>query len=157
MKPVAVVIAEPTWTTKAMHLACALARNTQSPLILLDFRRTKNVALLGSGIGYDTPTMAEYVTLRDYFMIAEDYGVLMTVQPVEYESYADTLVQMVELFAPTTLFTEAPKSLIPALSRFITWQVRRQLEHLNCKLYTLDEAFTREEVLLPKMGVPVPK
>ncbi|MDX2076641.1 MAG: hypothetical protein SFZ02_09445 [bacterium] len=157
MKPVAIVIADHTWTVKAMHLACALSRNTQSSLILLDFRRTKNIALLGTGIGYDTPTMAEYVALRDYFMIAEDYGVPMTIQPVEYISHYDALVQMVELFMPTTLFAKAPKSLIPALGRLSIWQARKQLEHLNCKLYTLDESYRKEEILVPKMGVPMLK
>ncbi|MCL4254010.1 MAG: hypothetical protein KJ043_09545 [Anaerolineae bacterium] len=156
MKPVIVVISEFAWTVKAMHLACALARNTQAPLMLLDFRMTKNVGLLGMGISYNAPTIQEYAERKDYLMIAEDYGVLTTLQPVEYESFSDALVQMVELFEPQTIFAALPKSVIPFFSPMQLRAVRRQLGYLNCKLYTLNET-NNQEVLLPQMGVLMPK
>lgn len=157
MPPVIVVVSEFSWTVKAMHLACALARNTQTPLMLLDFRMTKNVGLLGMGIGYNPPTIQEYAELKDYGMIAEDYGVLMSIQPVEYESFSDALVQMVELFEPQTIFATLPKSVIPFFSQMQLRAVRRQLGDLNCKLYTLDETMSNEEILLPQMGLLMPK
>jgi len=156
MKPVIVVISEFSWTVKAMHLACAFARNTQSPLLILDFRMTKNVGLLGMGIGYNPPTVQEYAELKDYLMIAEDYGVISTLQPVEYESFSDALVQMVEWFEPQTIFANMPKSVIPFFAQIQLRAVRRQLNHLNCNLYTLDETAYQEK-LLPQMGVLMPK
>ncbi len=150
MKPILLVISNPEWTHKAMHLACQLANNTKSPLVLLDFRLTHNVGGLGQG-AYQHPNYQEHFALRDYHLIAEEYGLEVTIQPVEYESFHDVMIQIVDEFDGTVVFAQPPKSIIPFWSQFTLWQLQHELAKMNCRLYTLENERDTAETWLPKI------
>lgn len=150
MNPILLVISNPEWTQKAMHLACQLANDTQSPLILLDFRLTHNVGGLGQGV-YNHPSYQDHFALRDYHLIAEDYTVPIKIQPVEYESFFDVMVQIVDEYNGTVVFAQPPKSIIPLWSTLTMWQLNYQLNKRNCRLYTLQEERLDPETWLPKI------
>lgn len=151
-----VFISDPIWTLKAMHIACANTRNTQSQLILIDLRLSKNIGLLGMGIGWDTPTTHEYYALREYHMIAEDYGIQINIQPVEYESFYDITVQLVDSFTPKIIFAQPPKSYFQFISRFTYWHLRHHLARVGCKLYTLEDG-NNPNTYPSGFGIPVTK
>lgn len=142
---IVVQMSDRQWTMKAMHLACAMARNTGANLVLLHLRTIKNPGLLGSGIGLDIPTDCEYQDLEEYTMIAEDYGVTLTVQPMAYESQVDALVQSVEYLHASALFAQLADNAFSLWHRVQRWNLRRQLESNNCLLYTLDSPVQAEE------------
>lgn len=136
------------WTLQAMHLACAMARNTHARLVLLHLRPIKNPALLGSDVGLTAPTDSEYDDLDEYKMVAEDYGVSLIVQPMAYESWVDALVQTAEYLNASVVFAHPSEETNIVWRRFQQWQqwnLRRQLESHNCHLYTLDTPVQSEE------------
>lgn len=145
---IVVQMSDRQWTMKAMHLACAMARNTQSSLVLLHLRPVKNPGLLGSGIGLDVLSDREYDDLEEYGMIAEDYTVRLTVQPMTYESWVDALVQTAEYLNASVMFAHPSEETNIIWRRFQRWQqwiLRRQLRSRNCHLYTLDTPVQSEE------------
>jgi len=135
MNTVLVQNADREWTMKAMHLACAVARNTGSSLVLLHLIPVKNPGLLGSPVGLDSLSRLEEANLKEYGMIAEDYGVKLVLQPMQYLSLIEALVQAAENVNAHAIFARLPEHSFQFWNRFQRWSLRRQL---RCPLYTLD-------------------
>lgn len=144
------------WTTQALHLACALTRGTHSHLVLLHLRRAKNPGLLGTGIGIDALTDAECDDLTEYLLIAEDYGVRFSLQPMEYASLTGALTQAVETLEAGILFADVPEHGHSLWRRFQNWQLRQRLSSLHCHLYTLEQP-PRVEDWAPSVSMPAIK
>lgn len=145
MDTIIVQVSDRQWTMRAMHLACAMARNTHTNLVLLNLRPVTSPALLGTGLGVDLPTDHDLEDLNEYAMIAEDYGVMFTLQPMEYVSLNLALAQAAEYLKASVLFAHIPEHLLPVWQRFQTWNLRRQLNGQNCHLYTLDQPESVED------------
>lgn len=135
MKTIMVQMADDQWTMEAMHLACALARNTQSQLVLLYLVMADHPGLLGWGMA--PPTANEQGRIEVYAEVAEDYGVEFTMQPMQFISLADALIQAVEMLDACILFAYLAPGRIPWWRRFQLWNLKRQLG--GCRLYTLGE------------------
>lgn len=127
------------WTLQAMHLACAMARNTHSGLALLHLMPVANPALLGTEVGVTPPATSERRRLNEYAMIAEDYGVDLALQPMQYESVTDALVQAAEHVGASVVFAHLSASGLPFWQRFRVWNLRRQLAAQGCRLFTLEQ------------------
>ena len=145
MNTVLVQISDRVWTTRAMHLACAIARNTQSRLILLHLMEVRSPYLLGSEYGSIPPSRDELKKIADCGSIAEDYGLEATVQPMQYESFTDALVQAVEYTEASIVFAHIPESAFTFWRKLQLWNLRRQLKTPGCQLYTLDEPEQTED------------
>ncbi len=143
MNTVMVHIADHQWTIQAMHIASSLARNTRSQLVLLHLIPVSNVALLGSDVVSKTPDLCEYDRIDDYASIAEDYGVQITLQPMQYDSQSDALVQAAEHVNAKAVFTPAFGSTPWAKAR--GWMLKRQLALQGRALYTLQEPVVEGE------------
>ena len=75
MKTILVQMSEKQWTMPALHLACALARNTQAQIILLRLMTLAHPSYLGSEFGFSIPTSQECEDIAEYKATAEDYDV----------------------------------------------------------------------------------
>lgn len=128
-----------------MHLACAMARNTHSNLVLLHLIRVRSPYLLGTELGVIPPSRRELKDIVEYDMIAEDYGVETALQPMGYISLTDALVQAAERTHASVVFAHVPESVFPFWRKFQVWDLRRQLMALGCQLYTLDKPKQPEE------------
>ena len=135
MKTIMVQMADEQWTMEAMHLACALARNTQSRLVLLYLVMANHPGLLGWGMS--PPTTDEQDRIEVYAEVAEDYGVEFAMQPMQFISLTEALAQAVDLLDARVLFAYISPGRIPLWSRFQLWNLKRQLG--TCHLYTLGE------------------
>jgi hypothetical protein len=135
MKTIMVQMSDKQWTMEAMHLASALARNTDGKIVLLRLVLATNPGLLGWGV--PLPTVEEQRQLYECAAVAEDYGVEFCVQSMHYISSTEATAQAVELFKVDVLFANIPRSSIPLWQKFRLWNMKRQLG--NCRLYTLSE------------------
>jgi hypothetical protein len=133
-----VQISDFEWTMRAMHLACAISRNTHSGLVLLQLRQVANPALLGSGLGVDLPSLREHEELCEYSAVAEDYGIEFTLQPMVYASQVDALVQAAAAVNASVIFAHLPGQFLPFWDRLQRWNLHRQLASQGCQLYTLE-------------------
>jgi hypothetical protein len=149
MKTIMVQMSDKQWTMEAMHLASALARNSDSKLVLLRLVLATNPGLLGWGV--PLPSVEEQRQLQECATVAEDYGVEFCVQPMHYISSSEALAQAVELFEIDVLFANIPRSSIPLWQKFRLWNMKRLLG--NCCLYTL----TEEQPLRIKEPIPAGK
>ena len=152
MGTVVVQVSDRKWTTQAVHFACAMARNTQSRLVLLHLIPARSAYLLGTDLGNKLPTKPELDAIGDYQLIAEEYGLEITLQRMQYESFGDALVQAAELTHPSVLFANVPGNIFPFWRRIELWNLRHQLSAMNCRLYTLDEA-EQEQDWLPAVSL----
>jgi hypothetical protein len=131
-----------------MHLACAMTRNTGSRLILLHMIPVRNPGLLVTTVGISSFSEDEEKILKEYDMIAEDYGVALTLQPMDYASMADALVQAAENTNACALFARLPDSYFRFWRRLQIWNLRRQLIQRGCQLYTLDPSETVDSYVI---------
>lgn len=139
MKTVLVQIADQPWTMQAMHLACALARNTKGSVVLLRLMQVPTAYLLGSQPGIASPFDPEMAAITEYSLVAEDYGVKIVLQPMQYESFSVAVVQAAEHFNAIAVFAALPVHPIPLWKRFQLWNMRRQLNGRKCQLFTLTQ------------------
>jgi hypothetical protein len=140
-----VQISNKQWTMQAMHLACAMARNTRDSVTLLHLMRVRNPVLLGTELGIVPPTSQERKDLCEYEMIAEDYGVKMIVQPMQYDDLAEALLQAADFTNAQVVFVNLPESLFPFWKRFQMWNFRRELAAHGRQIYILDQTNQTDE------------
>jgi hypothetical protein len=134
MKIIMVQMWDRRWTLEAMHLASALARNSDGNIVLLCMQPAHNPGLLGWHI--EAPTENEQRQMGEYGAVAEDYGVGFCIQPMQYITYAEALAQAVEQNQVSDLFAHIPQTHITPLRWFRLWDLKRRLG--NCQLHTLD-------------------
>lgn len=139
MKVIAVQMADRAWTTQAMHLACSMARNTGSQVVLLHLMLVNTPHLLGFGLVGDRPSRDEDKMIQEYATIAEDYGVEISLQLMQYSSFMDALVQAAEQLDAAAIFARLPKPSVAVLHKVQLWNVKRQLSAQGRQLYTLEQ------------------
>ena len=151
-----VQVSDRSWTMQALHLACAMARNANLNLLLLQFRRVTNAGLLGTGIGPDVLTEQNERDLEEYEAVAEDYGVPLIIQPMEYESLPEAAVQAVAALGATALFMHLPEHRFSFWRRLRVRYIQRRLNMLDCRLYLCDQP-TQPDPWMPAISLPAAK
>jgi hypothetical protein len=139
MESILVQMAESHWTEEALHLACAMAHTTHSEVILLRMIETQHLSWLGTTYGAESFSPEESSRIWDYKAIAERYGVEFSIQPMQWLSYIDAMVEASELMNAEVIFASLPESRIPLWRKFQVWELRRQLAQRHRTLYTLDQ------------------
>lgn len=129
---------EQKWTSKALHLACAMARSNEGRVTLLTMTPAGHPALLGSPEGHRNVTDDELLTLAELATTAEKYKVPVIVTVCQYASYWRALVSAVEQLEATALFAVLPASHISVWARFQQWRIEHSLAHFGCTLYTVE-------------------
>jgi nucleotide-binding universal stress UspA family protein len=141
MFTVLVQAADESWTTQAMHLAAALARNEGGEVALLRLLPVQHLEYLGTPLGDESPTSQEYDDLKQYAATAEDYGVELTVYTMQCFAPLDAVAQAAELVDAQVVFASVPPSHIPYRQRLRTWWLAHRLNHRQ--LFTLDQPAER--------------
>ncbi|MBX3063582.1 MAG: universal stress protein [Anaerolineae bacterium] len=148
MSTILVQLSERTWTLRALHQACALARRTRSTLVLLHLMPVTNPYLLGTPLAVTPPSRAELKEIREFELMAEDYGVEVTRQQMQYESLAGALLQAAEQTQAMALFADLPRYGLPVWHQLQHWYLQRGLNSLNCRLLTLGKPDQVDELNL---------
>jgi hypothetical protein len=138
MPTITVVMSEHQWTLEAMHLACALARNTGADVTLVRLLPVTHASYLGASFAYWEFSPADYEQFNEYRETAEDYGVPISLLVVQYIDFTDAVAQAAEQIESRVVFATLPHSPIPYLRRFRLWHLRRLLQRGKRTLYTLD-------------------
>jgi hypothetical protein len=139
MKNIMVQIANKSWTMEALHLACAMARNSETTIALVRFMEVGHPSYLGTNMGNIAPTPQEYQDLQDYQATAEDYGVELEVRSIQCLSPLDVMAQAAEELDAEVVFARVPESAIPYWHKFQLWNLKRELSGQQRQLYTLDK------------------
>lgn len=140
MNTILVHMSDRQWTMQAVHLACALARNNATSVILLRLIPVTHPSYLGTNYVSTVPSRQEDDDLSEYAATAEDYGVELTLQPMQYVTAMDALVEAAELLDVDMLFAHLSPSRIPYWRQFQKWNLERRLRAAGCRLLTLDES-----------------
>ncbi len=139
MNTIMVQAAKKRWTLQAMHLACAMARNTHAKVVLLHLLPVNNVLLLGSPLGMEPTTMEERQAVKEYTSVAEDYGVELELIPFQYESLVDAVAQAAEEVDASVVFARLPEGGFQLWRRYQAWSLQRQLQSQKRQLCTMVE------------------
>jgi len=141
---------------QSLHLACAMARSAHSNIVLLQLMRVPSLFWLGTPLGEVALTREEVDALRDFMSVAEDYGVEAAVQPMQYESLVDALVQAAGEFGASVVFARLPEHAFAFQRRLQMWSLRRQLQRQHCRLYLVGED-EKEDWRVPSISVKAAK
>jgi len=134
-----VQMADEQWTMSALHLACALARNVGGKVVLLRLMQVQHPSYLGTAFGDRSPSETEYHDLKEYAATAEDYGLQLTVQPMQCATTLDAVADAAEQLDAFAVFAHVPESRIPYWRQFQIWNIERRLNAQNRQLFTLDQ------------------
>ncbi len=138
MGNIIVHLADPQWTTQALHLASALARNTASHVTLLHLMLARNPGLLGSELATPVPSWAEQKQFYEYGAVCEDYGVNCVVQPMQYVSLIGALQDASGILKADAFFVKKLDSRFNVWNRFWASRLHQAMRSTRCQLYLID-------------------
>lgn len=139
MNTIIVHMGENSWTGQALHLACALARNTGAEIALLRLIPVQHMRWVGTDMVNNDVTSEEYELLRGYAATAEDYGVTMALTNMQYQSgLGEALADAADNLNASVVFAALPESTIPYWHQLQTWLLERRLTGAKRTLYTLE-------------------
>ncbi|KAB2904860.1 MAG: hypothetical protein F9K27_07720 [Anaerolineae bacterium] len=124
------------WTMEALHLACGLARRRGTHITLLRLIPVQP-HWLGTDFGLAIVSFHEWKNLSEYHATAEDYGVELVFQPMQYISFHDAVIQAVSFLKAAIAFVDIPSSSFSWWDRFRIRGLERRLAKVNCHLQTL--------------------
>jgi hypothetical protein len=114
-------------TLEAVHLASAMARDLHASLVLVEMIAVSQPAWLGTELGNIGRTAQTRREIESYRAVAEEYGVPVTVQPFQYVTLLEAIVDVADYVDACSVFVVLPKTAIPLWRRFRVWLLRQQL------------------------------
>jgi hypothetical protein len=138
-KRVVVILGQPDWTAKAIHLACAPAHSSQSEVVLVKMIPVQHPMNLGAADGYINFSRQEQKQAREWMTIAQSYGAPCSLYVYQYASYVGGIVGVAASLDATTVLAQPYKSLLPLWSRFQQWRLREALAECGRSLQTLEQ------------------
>lgn len=135
-----VVLGEQSWTLRAVHLACALARRSEGQVVLLKMVPVKHPIQLGTPAGRLNLTDADRQALRDFGATAQDYGVEFRLQICHYAAYLSGVTDAAEQLAASAVFHQPLTGRVRAWEQLKTGRLKRALARRGCSLYSLEQA-----------------
>jgi hypothetical protein len=132
---IVVILGEPEWTQRALHLAAALAREWRAAVTLVKLLPVAHLEYLGAGVGETLLPYQDICHLEACTATVESYGVPTDVRLFQYSDFVGAVLSAAELFGAAAMFAPAPASRLPGLARLQVWWLRRGL---GVPLYTLD-------------------
>lgn len=135
MTTILVQMSRDSWTRDALHQACALARGQGSHVTLLWLISVPPL-LLGSAFGWSSADFHEWKNLGEYRATAEDYGVELVVQPMQYVSFQDAIVQAACLLNASVAFVDPPSTNLALWNALRMLNLERRLKSVNCQVRT---------------------
>lgn len=129
-----VVLGEREWTQRAMHLACAVARDLHEPVVMVDMVRANHPALLGEAAGLINQTAAERQLLQECAATAEDYGVEFQLRVVCYADFVTGLASAAEQIHASLIFAPPPAGPFGFWNRLVLWRMEHAAHRAICTL-----------------------
>lgn len=138
-RTVMVCISDHKWTLNALHLACALGRNTGMEVVLVKMLPVQQVGWLGTDLGLTNFSEQDYVEICGYQKIAEDYGVQISPRLFQFVTLRDAIADAADHFQAGAVFATLPRSSIPYWRKYQLWSLTHRLNQQDCPLFTLEQ------------------
>ncbi|MBL8134740.1 MAG: hypothetical protein JNL42_22965 [Anaerolineae bacterium] len=139
MATLLVQLSDRSWTTEALHHACALARQMQVTVTLLRLIPVRHASYLGTDLCSLSPSAQEEADLSEFGATAEDYGVECVVQPMQYLDELSALADAAELLDAVVVFARAPVRRRTWWNRLQMWSLKHRLAAFGSRLVTLEQ------------------
>jgi hypothetical protein len=145
IQSVMVQLGDAEWTSKAIHMACTVARANACGLTFVKLVSAGQPGWLGTDYGRWNFSTADQEQLRECTMTAEDYGVLSSAVLYQYMILSDAIFDAAQHFNAHLTFATLPHYRLPMWRRFLMWRVHRQFEAQGRLLNTLERPAILEE------------
>ncbi len=134
--PILVVAGEATWTMQALHLAAAMAHETDAAIVLVEIMPVSHIHTLGAEPDELLLPLARMEALRQYADAVESYGIAVTVATFQCADPVGGLLSACEQADAAAVFAPAPGGALPFLAAARLWYLRRALRR---PLFTLND------------------
>lgn len=131
---IVVILGEPEWTNRALHLSAALAREWQAAVTLIKMLPVAHLEYLGADVGETLLPYQESCHLQACAATVESYGVPTELRLFQYSDFVGGVLSAAEQLDAAAVFAPAPAGRLPGLGRLQAWWLRRSL---GVPLYTL--------------------
>jgi hypothetical protein len=134
-----VQMAETKWTTSALEVAAAKARETGAEVVLAYLIPCECLKWGGLAVEEHVFSESERDDLQTYQAIATRYGVRLSVRKFEYENLEAGLIAAADVLSADEVFAPVPHSALPFLSDRQARHLSHALEAHRHHLYTVDQ------------------
>ncbi len=140
MDTILVQMTNKTWTLRALHLACALARSNGARIVLLRLMQVQHLSYLGTEFGSTPLSQREFAAWHEYAATAGDYGVELVRLSMQCWSVLGAVADAADHVDAQVVFAHIPPSSIPFMGRLQRWSLLRRLSRANRQLFTLEQS-----------------
>lgn len=134
--PILVITGNPNWTMQALHLAAAIAHETDAAITLVEMMPISHIHSLGTAADEALLPLARMDALRQFADAVESYGIAVSVATFQCADYLGGLLSACEQADASAVFAPAPGGALPFLAAARLWYLRRALHR---PLFTLDD------------------
>jgi hypothetical protein len=119
--------------------ACRMIRRKGGSITLLQMMSVSHPLWLGYESGSLGLSPTQYCDLGAYKATAEDYGVHIEIQPMQYVTRNEALVQAADMLDTDFVFSKEDAAIFKQWSALQNSGLARQLARSQRRLFTLDE------------------
>ena len=141
-----IVLNNRNWMIETLHRAASLAQEQHTAITILHLMPTQHAAWLGTEFAIGSLTLDERATLRECQQIAENYGVELVLQPMQYISYVEAIVQAADSCNAQAVFAQPTATIFKSLQ---LWQLKHGLA-ASGHTWMSDEQPQAANVLIPQ-------
>lgn len=131
------VLGEATWTLKAIHLACTIARREGRELVLVKMVEMQHTGWLGMPEEGVDLTLEERRVWKNCVNTAHDYGVTPATEYFQYVDLTEAIPQAAEQYEASVVFATLPSYRFGFWRKFQLGLLERHMRQQGCALYTL--------------------
>jgi hypothetical protein len=139
MKTIMVQMRDRQWTMRALHLACAMARDHHTEVVMVRFVYAQHPSWLGTEMVDIIPCDQDQQDMCEYIATAEDYGVKLSIAPMHYTTLAGAIADAADAVAAEVVFANIPETHVPYWRKLQMWSLERQFAARQRQLYTLEQ------------------
>ncbi len=107
-KTILVQIADPAWTLRALEQACPMALTLNAEIVLLALVPVQHLGWLGIDLGWSSVPAECRAQYTKYVDSVRLYGIPVSIQPFQYATVSEALVQASENLNANVVFATLP-------------------------------------------------
>jgi hypothetical protein len=137
--PIMVQMRDRKWTLAALHLACAVARNSETSVVLIRMVQVQHIQWLAMDLEVEPPSYQEVQDLDEFCATAEDYGVQLIIQTFRYATLLGAISDAADYVNARIVFATLPNYHFKPWRKLLMWDLSRRLRHHQRQLCTLED------------------
>jgi hypothetical protein len=139
MTKILIPVLDRAWTLEALHQASRIIRRRKGSITLLHMIPVSHPLWLGYKDSFLEISPSQRCDLREYKATAEDYNVVVEIQPMHYVSLKEALVQAADMLEVDIVFNKKATGILKYWDVLLHMRLAHRFSNRQQQLFTLED------------------